>query len=146
MSQPSAPENISVRHGRWGEDVAIAQLRIEGLVILERNVRPCPNDRRIEIDIIAYDRRRDVLIFVEVKQHKARSPYQRRLCSITQHKKNLLLRGCRAWLRRNQWEGSYRFDVIEVYGSPEAQTETEVDHIPHVRLFAKRERFVNWET
>lgn len=144
---PRRPDRTSVaaRHGRWGEDIAAEQLRIEGLTVVERNVRPCPKDRRIEIDIIAYDRRHDVLVFVEVKQHKVRSPYQKRLRSVDRRKRDLLCRGCRTWLMRNRWEGSYRFDVIEVYGTPETKGKAEVDHIRHVRLFKTAERFVNWE-
>lgn len=145
MPRRREASNVGVRHGQWGEDVAAAQLRVEGLTVLERNVRPCREDRRIEIDIIAYDRRLDVLVFVEVKQHKARSPYQRRLRSIDRRKRALLCRGCRTWLLRNKWEGSYRFDVVEVYGTPESAARAEVDHIRHVRLFKDAERFVNWE-
>ena len=65
--------------------------------------------------------------------------------SVGRHKLDLLRRGCRTWLRHNHWEGSYRFDVIEVYGEPEAAARAEVDHIMHVRLFRNEERFVNWE-
>lgn len=74
MPRPHEDENVGVRHGRWGEDVAAEQLRLEGLTVIERNVRPCPDDRRIEIDIIAYDRRQDVLVFVEVKQTRRGAP------------------------------------------------------------------------
>ncbi len=137
--------NVGVAHGSWGEDVAAAQLEVEGLVVVERNARPCKNDRRVEIDIIAYDRRCDLLVFVEVKQHAARSDRQRRLRSITRRKQELLRRACRTWLLANRWKGAYRFDVIEVYGTPESRSKAEVDHIRHVRLFANSERFVNWE-
>ncbi|MCR5413577.1 MAG: YraN family protein [Kiritimatiellae bacterium] len=137
--------NVGRVHGAWGEDVAVAQLEVEGLVIIERNVRPCKDDKRIEIDAIAYDRKRDILIFVEVKQHAARSERQSRLRSLTKRKQELLRRGCRAWILRNKWQGAYRFDVIEVYGVPDARAVAEVDHIRHVRLFADREHFVNWE-
>lgn len=146
MPRPLDAENVGVRHGRWGEDVAVAHLRLEGLTILERNVRPCRNDRRIEIDVIAYDRKTDVIVFVEVKQHKARSPYQNRMRSVTRHKLELLRRGCRTWLLCNRWCGGSRFDVFEVYGTPEEPAKIETDHIRHVRLFASEERFVNWET
>lgn len=145
MRQRRKAANIGVAHGSWGEEVAAEQLRIEGLVIVERNARPCTADRRIEIDVIAYDRRQDVLVFVEVKQHKTRSPYQRRMRSVSKHKLDLLRRGCRTWLMKNRWHGAYRFDVIEVYGDPEGGKPAEVDHIMHVRLFKDGEHFVNWE-
>lgn len=144
--RPEDGRNVGVVHGAWGEEVAAAQLRAEGLVIVERNARPCRGDGRIEIDVIAYDRRLDLLVFVEVKQHAARSARQSRLRSISRRKRELLRRGCRTWLARNRWRGSYRFDVIEVYGTPESREPAEVDHIRHVRLFADGERFVDWES
>ena len=142
---PDRKENIGVAHGRWGEDVAVEQLRVEGLVVIERNVRPCRADRRIEIDIVAYDRRLDILVFVEVKQHAVRTDRQRRMRSVDRRKRDLIRRGCRAWLAANHWDGAYRFDVIEVYGTPEDGAPSEVDHIRHVRLFPESERVVNWE-
>jgi hypothetical protein len=40
------------------------------------------------------------------------------------------------------WSAGYRFDVIEVYGTPSAAPE--IDHIERVRLFERPERFVSW--
>ena len=84
--------NVGVEHGAWGEDVAVEYLRIHGYEIVDRNVHPCRRDRRLEIDVIAYDHMFDVMAFVEVKQHARRSPYARRLQSVTRHKKDLLRR------------------------------------------------------
>ncbi len=145
MPRQHEREPIAAIRGRWGEDVAVAQLRVEGLTIVERNVRPCRDDRRIEIDVIAYDRRLDLLVFVEVKQHATRTDRQRRMRSVDRRKMDLLRRGCRTWLLKNRWSGAYRFDVIEVYGTPDSPAAAEVDHIRHVRLFTRPERFVNWE-
>lgn len=145
MPPPRKGTNVGVDHGVWGEDVAAEYLRVRGYEILERNVRPCPWDARLEIDLIAYDKARDLVVFVEVKQHQAREMRQRRLRSITRRKKDLLRRACRTWLRRNRWSGSYRFDVIEVYGVPEARAKVEIDHLERVRLFVDEERYVNWK-
>ena len=136
--------NVGVEHGRWGEDVASEFLRVHGYEIVERNVRPCRRDRRIEIDIVAYDRLYDVMVFVEVKQHAKRSDRARRLASVDRRKLDLLRRGCRAWMRGVHWQGGYRFDVIEVYGAPRSPGAPEIDHIPNVRLFVKGDRFVDW--
>lgn len=136
--------NVGAEHGRWGEDVASEFLRIHGYEIVERNARPCRRDRRIEIDVVAYDRMYDVMVFVEVKQHSARSDRARRLWSVDRRKLDLLRRACRAWLRKERWQGGYRFDVIEVYGTPRSSSAPEIDHIPNVRLFVKGERFVDW--
>lgn len=137
-------DNVGVRHGEWGEDVACRHLRKYGFAIIDRNVRPCKRDRRCEIDIVAYFKHTDTIVFVEVKQHASRSEFQRRLRSIDARKKRVLLKACRSWLRREKWHGGYRFDVIEVYGTPESGERAEIDHIERVRLFQNEERFVDW--
>ena len=134
--------NVGVDHGAWGEDVAVEVLRRDGYEIIERNARPVRDDERLEIDIVAFDHRSDSMVFVEVKQHAVRSPWQRRLRSVHKRKRANLRRACNAWRRVNRWHGGYRFDVIEVYGTPGRRPE--VDHIHHVALFPRRERFVRW--
>jgi Holliday junction resolvase-like predicted endonuclease len=137
-------DNVGVRNGAWGEDVAVEFLRVHGYEIVGRNVRPCSRDRRLEIDVVAYDRMYDVIAFVEVKQHAERSPLARRIRSVNRHKLDLLRRACRTWLAKERWRGGYRFDVIEVYGSPGKGVRTEIDHVPGVRLFERPARFVDW--
>ena len=143
-ARPDRGANVGVRHGRWGEAVAAELHRREGYEILEVNSRPSDRDRRLEIDIIAYDRRRDLLVFVEVKQHSGHSDRERRLRSVDRRKKRLLKTACRSWLAKNRWQGSFRFDVVEVFGTPETRRKPETDHIEHVRLFEHDDRFVNW--
>lgn len=144
MSAPRREPNVGVAHGAWGEDVAAAHLRLRGYEIVARNVRPCRWDARLEIDIIAYDKAHDVMVFVEVKQHRQRAARARRLQSVTREKKRRLRTACRAWLRRNRWRGAYRFDVVEVYGEPGMSGRAEVDHVERVALFVDAARFVNW--
>lgn len=129
--------------GEWGEDVATEFLRRGGYQIVDRNARPVEADARYEIDIVAYDHLYDTMVFFEVKQHATRSPYQRRLRNINKRKRQALRRACNAWRRANKWKGDFRFDVIEVYGVPGCKAE--IDHIPHVELFAHKGRFVHWE-
>ncbi len=136
--------NVGVAHGKWGEDVAAEFLTRKRFEILSRNVRPCRWDRRLEIDLVARHVRDNLLVFVEVKQHKTRTEYDTRLRSITRHKKELLRKACRAWLAQNRWRGSYRFDVIEIFGSPDLPESVEIDHVERVRLFATEKRYVNW--
>lgn len=140
---PETVDNISVHHGTWGEDVAVRFLKTNGYEIIDRNPRPVKDDRRLEIDIVAFDNRAETMVFVEVKQHADFSPYARRLRSVNRRKKENLRRACNAWRRINKWHGSYRFDVIEIYGNPEEGSPI-IDHIDHVELFARRERFVKW--
>ena len=135
--------NVGVAHGAWGERVAVNVLKARGMEILDRNSRPCAKDRRLEIDIVAYDHKSDTLVFVEVKQHKTHSPYQRRLRSISEKKISNMRRACWSWRHKNTWNGGYRFDVIEIYGTPESKC-PEVDYIENVKIFAKRGRGVRW--
>ena len=140
---PRKPDNIGVLRGAWGESVAVGHLRRHGYEIVERNSRPVEKDERLEIDIIAWDRKKDAMVFVEVKQHAKPSPYARRLRSVDKRKRLNLRRACNAWRRTNKWHGAFRFDVIEIYGVPEGG-EPVIDHISDVELFAKRGRFVKW--
>ena len=140
---PHRADNIGVLHGAWGESVAVAHLRRHGYEIVERNARPVEKDERLEIDIVAWDRKKDAMVFVEVKQHAKPSPYARRLRSVDRQKRTNLRRACNAWRRTNRWHGDFRFDVIEIYGVPEGGAPV-IDHISDVELFAKRGRFVKW--
>ena len=140
---PRKPDNLGVLHGAWGESVAVGHLRRHGYEIVERNSRPVEKDGRLEIDIVAWDRKKDAMVFVEVKQHAKLSPYARRLRSVDKRKRLNLRRACNAWRRANRWHGAFRFDVIEIYGVPEGG-EPVIDHISDVELFAKRGRFVKW--
>ena len=136
-------DNVGVLNGAWGEAVAVEHLRRRGYEIVDRNSRPVARDERLEIDIVAWDRRKDAMVFVEVKQHASMSPYARRLRSVDRRKRMNLRRACNAWRRTNKWRGAFRFDVIEIYGVPGGGKPV-IDHIPDVELFAKPGRFVKW--
>lgn len=134
--------NLAVARGEWGENVAVEYLRRNGYEIIDRNSKPVERDGRLEIDVVAYDARNDTMVFVEVKQHATCSPCQRRLRSVDKRKKQNLRLACNSWRRVNKWRGSFRFDVIEIYGAPGSRPE--IDHIPHVELFPRKGRFVQW--
>ena len=140
---PHRADNVGVVHGAWGESVAVEHLRRHGYEIIDRNSRPVEKDERLEIDIVAWDREKDAMVFVEVKQHAKPSPYARRLRSVNRRKRMNLRRACNAWRRTNEWHGAFRFDVIEIYGVPEGG-QPFIDHISGVELFVKRGRFVKW--
>ena len=136
-------ENMSVRRGNWGEDVASEYLKRIGWRIIGRNVRPCRRDRRCELDIVAYVPQERQVIFVEVKTHRRHSPYAGRLWAVDRRKKANVLRACANWLMNSRWRGNCRFDVIEVYGAPGGGRPV-VDHIRNVALFPPRGRFIKW--
>jgi len=131
----------STESGRWGETVAAEFLRRAGWTVVARNARPCTGDRRCEIDLIVRSRDRNTIVFVEVKTHARHSTRASRLWSIDRRKKNLLLRACTNWILKRKWHGNFRFDVIEVYGSPHGECPPEIDHIENVQLFPPKWRF-----
>lgn len=143
MSRLRENGNLGVGHGFWGETVACEFLRAKGYEIFERNATPYDRDRRLEIDIVAYERESDTLVFVEVKQHKRHTPYEARLRSVNQRKLRNLRIAFNAWRRTNHWDEGCRFDVIEIYGAPEIGIES-IDHIEGVRVFNRSENHVNW--
>ena len=106
-----------------------------------RRVRPCARDRRCEIDLIVRTRDHRGIAFVEVKTHRVRSPRATRLWCIDRRKKSILLRACSNWILREKWHGNFRFDVVQVYGTPEAPNPPEIDHIENVPLFPPKWRF-----
>ena len=134
------PKNVAVARGRWGEDAAAAFLAARGGTVLERNARPCALDQRCEIDLVIQSRDKRSVVFVEVKTHRARSPRAGRLWCVNRRKKNVLLRACTNWILRKKWHGNFRFDVVEVYGTP-AGGPPEIDHVENVPLFPPKWRF-----
>ena len=134
---------LAAMNGEWGERVAAERLRMEGLVIVERNSRPLARDRRMEIDIVAYDPRSDTMVFVEVKQHSSHLFCERRLRSIDERKRKNLRSACAAWRRANRWEGDCRFDVIEVFGTPKSRN-PEIDHIQQIYLHTPSIDSMDW--
>jgi len=131
----------SAASGRWGETVAAEFLGRNGWIVVARNIRPCTRDRRCEIDLIVRSRDRGTVVFVEVKTHSRHSNRASRLWCIDRRKKNLLLRACTNWILKRKWHGNFRFDVVEVYGSPRSADPPEVDHIENVQLFPPKWRF-----
>lgn len=136
--------NIGVAHGVWGECVARKYLSKNGFDILEVNARPVKRDKRLELDIVAVDKRMECLVFLEVKQHNKFSEYgYERMRSIDKRKIANVRKAANAWRLKSEYQGAYRFDVLQIYGSPEDGVER-IIHTKDVRMFAKAERYVNW--
>lgn len=131
----------NVARGCWGESLAESFLRQRGWVLVGKNVRPCSKDMRCEIDLIVRSRDRTTIVFVEVKTHVRKSTRAGRLWRIDQRKKGILLRACTNWILKNKWHGNFRFDVIQIYGSPEGRDLPEIDHMENVHLFPSKWRF-----
>lgn len=116
--------------GAEGERTAARYLEQQGWKVLVRNWRN-PKDRREEIDLVCRDG--DVLVFVEVKA-RAASAKVPGYYAVNRRKKTVLLRACRAYLRRLQTAPvTYRFDVVEV--ATHATAAPHVLHFENVPLF-----------
>lgn len=100
--------------GGWGKKQAARYLKHHGGRIKGRRVRM---NRHDEIDLIAVRRRQ--LIFVEVKT-RADETFGRPFSAVDARKKNALRRAAKTYLkrRRESLPEFYRFDVIEVIGTP----------------------------
>jgi putative endonuclease len=98
--------------GRTGERLAAQELRRRGYKILYRNFRGV---RGGEIDLVCRDRRRNVLVFVEVKTRMSDETTVRPSDSVTPAKQQLIAGGALEWLRLlGNPEVAARFDVVEV--------------------------------
>ncbi|MEG1552093.1 MAG: YraN family protein [Kiritimatiellia bacterium] len=105
--------------GNWGEACAVAYLKKAHCKIIGQNVRPKP---RLEIDIIARDPK-GVYLFVEVKTRKVETEWLGRpLDAINLQKRLRMRRAAICWLVMKELyynDPLYRFDAIEVIGTPE---------------------------
>lgn len=99
--------------GMTGEEVAARYLESAGYRILERNVR----FGRYEIDIVAKDKARKMIVFVEVKTRSAADQRYPLRTAITPRKRAALKQAAARWVTSNQYEGAGRTDVICVAGT-----------------------------
>jgi putative endonuclease len=99
--------------GEWGEREAGRHLKSKGWKVLGLRVREA---NREEIDIVARDG--DVLVFVEVKTRASES-FGRPIESVDRKKRELLCKAAARYLvKLKDPRIFYRFDVIEVIGTP----------------------------
>lgn len=132
---PMAEETRNSKVGQWGEDIAALWLSNAGYSIVGRRVRPTRHD---EIDIIA--KKGAFLVFVEVKTRKSEA-FGRPAAAVNAAKKKALCRAASAYLRRAGYPSLYyRWDIVEVVGSPEIP-DPQVNHIENAFRFPPRYRF-----
>lgn len=125
-----AANSSRAERGQFGEDLAADHCSHSlGYRVIARNWRW----KRDELDIVCLDG--SVLVFVEVRARAAHAlvgGYH----SIDAHKKRVLLRGCKAYIKQLQNPPKHvRFDVIDVAIS--AEGEGAVRHYGNVPLFSK---------
>lgn len=97
------------RLGRFGEDLALAQLEREGYRIVARNLRT----QRGEIDVVALEG--STLCFVEVRL-RSRADYGGSAGSIDARKRRRVIGAARELLVRERFppHGALRFDVVAI--------------------------------
>ncbi len=103
--------------GRLGEDAAAKFLKKQKFRILERNIHISHN----EIDIIAISKKRNLIVFVEVKARSVDkdlySPFGTPASAVTKEKQVRTATAAKSYLRQNPkyFDLQPRFDVIEIY-------------------------------
>ena len=96
--------------GEKYENMAIHYLKKQKYKILARNFS-CPAG---EIDIIAYDKVSNYIIFVEIK-YRATNAFGRPLEAVTNEKQRKIHITSQVYLKLKGWlSRSYRFDAIEI--------------------------------
>ena len=116
-----------LRSGRIGEDAATRYLLLHGYRICERNFFSGKN----EIDIIAF--KENTYVFCEVKSRVQNygddPPFGRPASVVNAAKQRCLIAAATTFEERHRRENKfYRFDIIEVYLTPEYK----VSHICHM--------------
>ena len=100
--------------GSWGEAQAERALRQKGYAILGRRVRV---GRRDELDLVARDGA--ALVFVEVKTRKTEA-FGRPDAAVNHAKRHYLSRAAVRYIKHlRQPPDAFRFDVVEVIGTPD---------------------------
>lgn len=128
----SNPEHL--RLGARGEKLAARFLRRHGFKILYRNFRGRQGG---EIDLVC--RERDTLVFVEVKTRTGQD-FGRPLEAVNRKKQRRISLGAFAWLRLlGNPDILFRFDVVEVVVSEEAEPQIELVrdafHLPEPYIY-----------
>jgi putative endonuclease len=110
--------------GKRGEQVAARHLRMEGLQVIAES----ESDRAGEIDLIALDTKRRLIVFVEVKTLATRKPGHP-ADRVDEKKQTRIARAGLRYLKRKKLLGHpCRFDVIAVWWPSDKPQPTKVEH------------------
>ena len=104
-------KKTSYTKGLFSEFIARMYLRLHGYHILHKRYITGKKTNRAEIDIIA--RRKDTIVFIEVKNHKT---IESAWNSINPIQSARLRRAAETYLIKNHFTGNARFDVIVIHG------------------------------
>lgn len=98
--------------GKWGEDMAADYLEGRGYVLCERDWQL---DNR-DLDIVAYDPQRKMLVVVEVKT-RTDDELQQPEEAVGRPKQRNLAIAANAYIKGNAIDDPVRFDIISVVGT-----------------------------
>lgn len=112
--------------GKFGEDLATKYLMQNLYTIIERNFE-CKSG---EIDIIAFDNKKEELVFIEVKT-RTNSEYGIPADAVNETKKKHMYKTATYYLYKNRkmFDINVRLDVIEVYISKKSYR---INHIKQI--------------
>lgn len=119
---PQEPLPAHIEEGRRGEEVALFYLARQGYQIKARNVR----FGKDEIDIVAFDPRDCVLVFVEVKTRSRFKSDYHPVLNVTRWKRVAMSRAARRYVHEKKWDAGYRLDVVCVIDGRVTQHDCEV--------------------
>ena len=124
------PEHLQM--GVWGEELAVAYLRENGYVILERDWHSSHRD----IDIIA--QQGEWIVFVEVKTRRNRDFADPLQAINFQKRKNLRL-AINHYIHYRRFDNPWRFDIITVVGEMGSEM-PEINHIENFNIIDSPKR------
>lgn len=110
--------------GRRGEQAAARLLRRKGLSVVAQS----ESDRGGEIDLIAVDKKRKTIVFVEVKTHSTTKPgHPAERVDVV--KQGRISRAALRYLKRNKLLGiPARFDVVAVWWPGDGEEPDRIEH------------------
>jgi len=128
----ATPEHLET--GKWGETIAAKMLQHKGLKLLGQRVRMGTRD---EIDLVMRDG--EQLVFVEVKTRSS-EVFGRPLSAVDRKKRHTLSRGAIRYIKKLKHPRvCFRFDVVEVIGSPASGSPPpQIRHIPNAFSLDRR--------
>ena len=109
------PDLSNRSRGRWGETLAARHLRSLGFAVLDAGWRPPERELRGDLDLVA--RRRDLLVFCEVKARRDAIRFGGAVAAVNASKQRQVRVLAESWLRHHSTgEVDIRFDVIAIDG------------------------------
>lgn len=110
--------------GIKAETIAQNFLEKQGYLILEKNL----SLKNLEIDLIAFDKKFNELVFVEVKYRQSKN-FGDGPVAVNQQKIAKITAVAENYLKKKQFKKYYRFDIISVSGN---LNKPEIEHFENI--------------